>query len=136
MQNKKIRFDNDAGHSLAGLMALPEAEPRAYALFAHCFTCSKNLKTATNIARALTDSGIAVLRFDFTGLGQSEGDFADTNFSSNVSDFPKKIVFVRLTLLRVFGRFQLATTPKTRKFGSRMQMRKRWRFKWLTSDKV
>src|SRR5210317_1133513 len=86
MQDKKIRFDNDAGHSLAGLMALPEAEPRAYALFAHCFTCSKNLKAATNIARALTDSGIAVLRFDFTGLGQSEGDFADTNFSSNVSD--------------------------------------------------
>jgi putative redox protein len=94
MQDKKIRFDNDAGHSLAGLMALPENEPRAYALFAHCFTCSKNLKTATNIARALTDSGIAVLRFDFTGLGQSEGDFADTNFSSNVSDLLAAVRFL------------------------------------------
>jgi len=94
MQNHKISFDNDAGHSLSGIMALPEAEPRAYALFAHCFTCSKNLKTATNIAKALTDSGIAVLRFDFTGLGQSEGDFADTNFSSNVSDLLAAVRFL------------------------------------------
>jgi putative redox protein len=86
MQDKKVTFENDDGHRLSGLMALPAAAPTAFALFAHCFTCSKNLKAATNIARALTDSGIAVLRFDFTGLGQSEGDFADTNFSSNVSD--------------------------------------------------
>ena len=86
MQNQKVTFYNDEGHALSGLMALPEAAPRACALFAHCFTCSKNLKAATNIARALADEGIAVLRFDFTGLGQSEGDFADTNFSSNVSD--------------------------------------------------
>ena len=94
MQNKKISFDNDDGHSLSGLMALPETAPRAYALFAHCFTCSKNLKAATNIAQALTDSGIAVLRFDFTGLGQSEGDFADTNFSSNVSDLLAAVRFL------------------------------------------
>jgi putative redox protein len=86
MQNKKVTFHNDEGHALSGLMALPESAPRACALFAHCFTCSKNLKAATNIARALADAGIAVLRFDFTGLGQSEGEFADTNFSSNVSD--------------------------------------------------
>jgi uncharacterized OsmC-like protein/pimeloyl-ACP methyl ester carboxylesterase len=86
MQNKKISFENDDGLSLSGLMALPNTAPRAYALFAHCFTCSKDLKAAANISRALTDSGIAVLRFDFTGLGESEGDFADTNFSSNVSD--------------------------------------------------
>ena len=94
MQNSKITFENDAGQTLSGLMALPQTTPRAYALFAHCFTCSKNLKAATNIARALADSGIAVLRFDFTGLGQSEGDFADTNFSSNVSDLVAAVRFL------------------------------------------
>ena len=94
MQNKKVTFNNDDGHALSGLMALPESAPRAYALFAHCFTCSKNLKAATNIARALTDSGIAVLRFDFTGLGQSEGAFEDTNFSSNVGDLLAAVRFL------------------------------------------
>ncbi len=94
MQNKKVTFENDDGHTLSGLMALPEDAPRAYALFAHCFTCSKNLKAAGNIARALTDAGLAVLRFDFTGLGQSEGDFADTNFSSNVSDLLAAVRFL------------------------------------------
>ena len=94
MQNEKVTFYNDEGHALSGLMALPESAPRAYALFAHCFTCSKNLKAATNIARALADAGIAVLRFDFTGLGQSEGDFADTNFSSNVSDLLAAVRFL------------------------------------------
>ena len=86
MQSLKVEFDNEAGHRLAGILDTPAAEARAYALFAHCFTCSKNLKAATNISRALTAAGIAVLRFDFTGLGQSEGEFADTNFSSNVAD--------------------------------------------------
>jgi putative redox protein len=66
---------------------LPEAPPRAYALFAHCFTCSKNLRAATNISQSLTSAGYAVLRFDFTGLGQSDGDFSDTNFSTNIGDF-------------------------------------------------
>ena len=86
MQNQKVEFENQAGQSLAGILDLPTGTPMGYALFAHCFTCSKNLKAAGNIARALNDAGIAVLRFDFTGLGQSAGDFADTNFSSNVSD--------------------------------------------------
>jgi putative redox protein len=86
MQNKNVSFDNDDGQALTGQLALPGGTPKAFALFAHCFTCSKNLKAAINVARALTDSGIAVLRFDFTGLGQSEGSFADTNFSSNVAD--------------------------------------------------
>ena len=86
MQNQRITFDNDRGEKLSGLLNFPAGPPRAFALFAHCFTCSKNLKGATNISRSLTDAGIAVLRFDFTGLGQSEGDFADSNFSSNVSD--------------------------------------------------
>ena len=58
----------------------------AHALFAHCFTCGKDIFAASRIARALTDHGIAVLRFDFTGLGASEGEFANTNFSSNVAD--------------------------------------------------
>ena len=61
-------------------------KPVAYALFAHCFTCTKNLSAVKNISRALTNNSIAVLRFDFTGLGESEGDFADTNFSSNIED--------------------------------------------------
>ena len=65
---------------------MPTTEPRAYALFAHCFTCSKNIKAATTISRSLTEAGFAVLRFDFTGLGQSEGSFSDSNFSSNVDD--------------------------------------------------
>jgi len=86
MQSKKISFNNSNGHALSGVLDLPTAEPRAFALFAHCFTCSKNIKAAGHITRALTNAGIAVLRFDFTGLGQSEGEFADTTFSSNVSD--------------------------------------------------
>jgi putative redox protein len=94
MPSKNIVFENESGHALAGILDLPSAPPLAYALFAHCFTCSKNLKAAANIARALTDAGIAVLRFDFTGLGQSEGEFADTNFSSNVSDLLAAVEFM------------------------------------------
>src|SRR5210317_836860 len=86
MQSKNIAFPNAEGQSLAGIVDMPDGAPRAYALFAHCFTCSKNLKAATNIARAMTDAGIAVLRFDFTGLGMSEGAFEETSFSSNISD--------------------------------------------------
>ena len=86
MQSIKVNFANSAGENLAGILDSPASPPRAYALFAHCFTCSKNLKAATNISRAMTDAGIAVLRFDFTGLGQSDGEFADTSFSSNVDD--------------------------------------------------
>ena len=86
MPSKNVVFENEGGHALAGILDAPLTAPVAYALFAHCFTCSKNLKAATNIARALNDAGIAVMRFDFTGLGQSEGEFADTNFSSNVAD--------------------------------------------------
>lgn len=72
---------------LGGRLDLPDnAAPRAFAVFAHCFGCTKNLKTIGNVDRVLTEAGIAVLRFDFTGLGDSEGDFSDTNFTSNVSD--------------------------------------------------
>ncbi len=83
---KRLTFKGAHGDTLAARLELPQGEPKAYALFAHCFTCSKNLNAAVNISRALAEAGIAVLRFDFTGLGESEGDFADTNFSSNVDD--------------------------------------------------
>lgn len=87
MQSKTFKFRNAAGATLAGRIDLPvDGAPIAYALFAHCFTCRKNLKSVANISRAITAAGIAVLRFDFTGLGESEGDFADTCFSSNVED--------------------------------------------------
>ena len=87
MTFKKLEFTNAAGQKLSARLDLPpDAKPSAHALFAHCFTCSKNIKAISHISRALTRNGIAVMRFDFTGLGESEGDFADTNFSSNVGD--------------------------------------------------
>jgi uncharacterized OsmC-like protein/alpha-beta hydrolase superfamily lysophospholipase len=87
MPSRKVTFANQAGQQIAARLDLPpEAAPSAYALFAHCFTCSKNLAAIGHISHALTSAGIGVLRFDFTGLGESEGDFADTNFSSNVDD--------------------------------------------------
>lgn len=84
--SEKITFPGSQGAMLAASLERPVGEPRAYALFAHCFTCSKDIFAASRIAGELTGHGIAVLRFDFTGLGGSEGDFANTNFSSNVDD--------------------------------------------------
>lgn len=89
MDSKNIKFEGSTGESLAAKIDLPENDPKAYALFAHCFTCSKDLKAVGNITKALAEIGIATFRFDFTGLGQSSGDFADTNFSSNVEDLVK-----------------------------------------------
>ncbi|MDX2480923.1 MAG: alpha/beta fold hydrolase [Desulfuromusa sp.] len=87
MKSYTVKFPNAGGDQLSGRIDLPEDEtPRAWALFAHCFTCGKNLKSSAMIARALTREKIAVLRFDFTGLGESEGDFSASNFSSNVAD--------------------------------------------------
>ncbi len=87
MATVRLKFRGAGGEALAARLELPEGdEIRGYALFAHCFTCSKQLKAVVNISRALCDAGIGVLRFDFTGLGESEGDFADTTFSSNVDD--------------------------------------------------
>lgn len=87
MSFNHVRFTNDRGDELAArLDTPPEKEPDAYALFAHCFTCSKDLQALGAISRALNRQNIGVLRFDFTGLGESDGDFADTNFSSNVED--------------------------------------------------
>ncbi len=87
MSTHRIRFENDRGIELAAHLDLPaDGRPYAYALFAHCFTCSKNLKAVGHLTRAMTRAGYGVLRFDFTGLGQSRGDFADTDFSSNIGD--------------------------------------------------
>ena len=84
--SEKIEFTGSQGHTLAARLESPDTKPRAYALFAHCFTCSKDIFAAARIANGLAEQGIAVLRFDFTGLGASDGDFANTNFSSNVQD--------------------------------------------------
>ncbi len=87
MKSLNVSFLNSRNEKLSARLDLPEDEqPIAYALFAHCFTCTKNIKAAINIAAALNREKIAVLRFDFTGLGQSEGDFSDTNFTTNVAD--------------------------------------------------
>lgn len=89
MESKKIEFTGSTGENLSAKIDLPDGDTKACALFAHCFTCSKDLKAVGNITKALAEIGIATFRFDFTGLGQSDGDFADTNFSSNVDDLIK-----------------------------------------------
>src|ERR1700686_3467781 len=86
MRAERFDFPNSRGQTLAALLERPDGEPAAFALFAHCFTCGKDNLAAKRIAEALAASGIAVLRFDFTGLGASEGEFANTDFSSNVAD--------------------------------------------------
>jgi putative redox protein len=83
---ERFQFAGTGGHQLAAALDLPDGAITAYALFAHCFTCSKDVLAAKRIAAALAGRGIAVLRFDFTGLGSSEGDFANSTFSSNVAD--------------------------------------------------
>ncbi len=89
MPSQRVEFTGSQGALLAGRLDTPDTPgtpPRAWAVFAHCFTCSKESKAATYIARALAEAGYGVLRFDFTGLGGSDGDFANTHFSSNVAD--------------------------------------------------
>ena len=87
MNTIKVEFENTEGQKLMGRLEFPvDRHPHNFALFAHCFTCTKNLSAVRNISKSLTAKGFAVLRFDFTGLGESEGDFADTNFSGNVAD--------------------------------------------------
>jgi putative redox protein len=87
IQTEQVEFRNESGQKLSGRLELPPGnDPAAFALFAHCFTCSKDYRSAVYTSRALAEYGYAVLRFDFTGLGESEGDFADTSFFSNVDD--------------------------------------------------
>ena len=86
MRSERFNFPNATDEQLAATLDLPLGKPTAYALFAHCFTCGKDNLAAKRIAERLTFHGIAVLRFDFTGLDASEGEFANTHFSSNVDD--------------------------------------------------
>ena len=89
-------FIGSQGRQLAAHLEQPSRTPAAFALFAHCFTCSKDLKSAIWISRALAERGIAVLRFDFSGIGQSEGSFTETTFSSNVEDLVAAAGFLRV----------------------------------------
>lgn len=89
------RFPSKRGHELAARLELPAGEPRAYAVFAHCFTCSKDSKAAAYTSQALAARGIAVLRLDFTGLGTSGGEFSDSNFTSNIGDLVSACDFLR-----------------------------------------
>jgi uncharacterized OsmC-like protein/alpha/beta superfamily hydrolase len=93
-ESRKVEFPGATGDMLAARLDLP-AEPRAFALFAHCFTCGKDLFAASRIAEGLAARDIAVLRFDFTGIGSSEGEFANTNFSSNVGDLVAAADYLR-----------------------------------------
>jgi len=86
MRSERFHFPGHDGQQLAATLDLPDQTPSAYALLAHCFTCGQNVLAARHIAAALADHGIAVLRFDFTGIGASEGEFANTGFASNVDD--------------------------------------------------
>lgn len=95
MAAQRLDFPGAHGHKLAARLEQPDGQPRAYALFAHCFTCGKDVFAARRVAQALTEHGIAVLRFDFTGLGASEGEFANTNFSSNLADLVAAADFLR-----------------------------------------
>jgi len=101
MASQRLKFPGAFGDELVGRLELPDAaqtpsgEPAAYALFAHCFTCSKDLKAVGWISRALVERGIAVFRFDFTGIGESAGDFEDTDFSSNLDDLEAAASFLR-----------------------------------------
>jgi uncharacterized protein len=95
MKVERIEFAGSAGQKLAARLDSPDGPVCTVALFAHCFTCGKDVFAASRISQALTDHGIAVLRFDFTGLGASEGEFANTNFSSNLDDLVAAADFLR-----------------------------------------
>lgn len=95
MKTERLEFPGHDGSLLAARLDLPVGRPAAYALFAHCFTCSKDIQAAKRIAQRLASLGIAVLRFDFTGLGHSQGEFANTGFSSNMQDLLQAVDFLR-----------------------------------------
>lgn len=97
MPSERFQFTGEGGHQLAAALELPDGEPAAFALFAHCFTCGKDTLAAKRISVALAAKGIAVLRFDFTGLGSSEGEFANSTFSSNVADLVHAADHLRAT---------------------------------------
>lgn len=98
MPSTKVTFMGSQGFELAARIDAPDGDIKAYGLFAHCFSCSKDLSAVNRISRALNEDGIAVFRFDFTGLGQSEGNFSNTNFTSNVNDILAAAEFMRTEL--------------------------------------
>ena len=100
MRSERFTFPNATGEQLAATLDWPLGKPTAFALFAHCFTCGKDNLAAKRIAERLTIHGIAVLRFDFTGLGGSEGEFANTHFSSNLDDLVAAADHLRKTATR------------------------------------
>ncbi len=95
MPKEKISFPGFDGSELAALLEFPDENPLGYVLFAHCFSCGKDIASASRISRAMVRRGFAVMRFDFTGLGNSDGDFANTNFSSNVQDLIRGADYLR-----------------------------------------
>jgi putative redox protein len=104
MRSEHVDFEGSRGARLAARVDVPDAGPiRAYAVFAHCFTCNKDIKAPVAIGRALAEAGIATLRFDFTGLGASDGDFGETTFTSNIDDLLSAARFVDAT----YGQVQL-----------------------------
>jgi alpha/beta superfamily hydrolase len=95
LRSEKVEFPGSQGSQLAGRLDWPMSSPRAFALFAHCFSCSMDVLASARISQGLAARGIAVLRFDFTGLGHSSGEFASTNFSSSVKDLLAAVEFLR-----------------------------------------
>lgn len=94
MASEKLTFQGASGQQLAGRLEMPDGEPWAYAVFAHCFACSKNSLAAVRISRGLAARGIAALRFDFTGLGESEGEFGQNPFRADVADLAAAAQFL------------------------------------------
>ncbi len=98
MNSTKIQFTNERGMDLAGRIELPETgSPRAWVIFAHCFTCTKNLSAVRRISRGLTEEGLGVLSFDFTGLGDSEGEFAESSFATQAADLLSAVEYLKDT---------------------------------------
>ena len=94
MPSQRVHFENESGDRLAGIVDLPNIDLKSFAIFSHCFTCTKDLKGIVRISRGLARHGIGVLRFDFTGLGDSQGDFSQSNFESNQGDIRSAIAWV------------------------------------------
>ena len=94
MPSHRVNFQNAAGTRLAGIVDLPTDAPRAFAVFAHCFTCTKDLKAIVRVSRGLAKHNIGVLRFDFTGLGDSQGDFSNSNFETNLADIQAAVAWM------------------------------------------
>lgn len=90
----RVRFPGHGGNTLTGILEMPEGNVRAWLVFSHCFTCNKDIKAIVRIARGMAERGWGVLRYDFAGLGASEGDFAETNFSTNCEDLRRAVEFL------------------------------------------